>query len=76
MLKSARAHKQNKKWINTLTSSCALPEELLNSLCLDIVAVVFCYHGTQLTKLSEEAVLVLRVTKLGGQGAALAAFGR
>lgn len=62
--------------MNTPTSTCALPEELFNDLCLDIVAVVFCHHGTELAKLSEEAVLVLAVTQLGGQGAALADIGR
>lgn len=59
-----------------LTSTCALPEELLNNLCLNVVAVVFCHHGTEFTKLSEETILMLRVTKLCGQGAALAGLGR
>lgn len=68
--KSAEAHKQTHR----PTSSWALPEELLNDLCLGVVAVVFCHCGTQLSELSEEAVLVLRLTQLGRQRAALAHF--
>lgn len=60
----------------TATSTCAFPEELFNNLRLCIVAVVFGHHGTELAKLSEEAVFVLGVTELGGQRAALAGFGR
>lgn len=58
------------------TSTCALPEELLDNLCLHIVAVVFCHHGTEFPKLSEETILMLEVTKLCRQGAALTDLGR
>lgn len=59
-----------------LTSARAFPEELLYDLRLGIVTVVLRHHGAQLAELSEKAVLVLGVTELRRQAAALAHFGR
>lgn len=54
-----------------LTSSRAFLQELLYDLSLGVVAVVFSHRGAELTELPEEAVLVLGVTELLGEGAAL-----
>ena len=52
---------QSKQRTSTQTSARALLQKLLNNLRLGVVAVVFSHHCTELSKLSEEAVLVLRV---------------
>lgn len=68
--------KRNSKLKLRPTSSCALLQELLYNLCLAVVAVVFSHHCAEFAKLPEEAVFVLDVAELSGQGAAGAGFGR
>lgn len=61
---------------NTHTSTRAFLQIILNNLRLGVVATDFCHHGAEFPELSEKTVLVLGVTELAGQGAALAGFGR
>ena len=56
------------------TSTTPFLQEVLNDLSLRVVAGDLCHHGTELAELAQQAVLVVGVTQLSGEGTALACF--
>lgn len=51
-----------KMTLNNHTSSSSLLQEVLDDLCFHIVARLVSNHGAELPELSQQAVLVLRIT--------------
>lgn len=57
------------------TSTAAFPQEVLDDRGLGVVAGGLGHQGAQLPELPQQAVLMVGVAELGGEGAALASFG-